>query len=175
MSMLLQLVPALGSLPSAGQLSTPLGYLSTGILFLLALDKAVSKNHLILVTVAIGCSLIIKLLSGSLAQAVFLLVLLGILYWGKKRSISLGFILVCSVIAVLLNPVKQSYREYTRVAADSVSQSYVYKARMFYKATYDHYANDDSVSSDGIDTGVVNRIGHSISVFADVIDLTPEQ
>ena len=70
---------------------------------------------------------------------------------------------------------KQSYREYTRVAADSVSQSYVYKARMFYKATYDHYANDDTVSSDGIDTGVVNRIGHSISVFADVINMTPEQ
>ena len=44
MSMLFHLVPALGSLPSVGQLSTPLGYLSTGLLFLLALDKAVSKK-----------------------------------------------------------------------------------------------------------------------------------
>jgi hypothetical protein len=175
MSMLLQLVPALGSLPSAGQLSTPLGYLAMGILFLLALDKAVSKNHLILVTAAIGCALTIKLLSGSLAQAVFLLVLLGILYWGKKRSIPLGFILICGVIAILLNPIKQSYREYTRVAADAPSPSYVHKARMFYKATFDHYTNDDPVPSDGIDPGVVNRIGHSITVFADVINMTPEQ
>lgn len=175
MSMLFQLVPALGSLPSVGQLSMPLSYLSTGILFLLALDKAVSKKHLILLTAAIGFSLTIKLLSGSLAQAVFLLVFLGILYWGKKRSIPWHLILISGVIAILLNPVKSSYREYTWVAADSSSQSYVYKARMFFKATYDHYANNDSVSSDGIDTGVVNRIGHSIAVFADVINMTPEQ
>src|SRR3990172_5394353 len=175
MSMLFHLVPALGSLPSVGQLSMPLSYLSTGILFLLALDKAVSKKHLILLTAAIGFSLTIKLLSGSLAQAVFLLVFLGILYWGKKRSIPLGFILISSVIAILLNPVKHIYREYMWVAADSSSQSYVYKARMFYKATYDYYANDDTVSSGGINTDVVNRIGHGISAFADVINMTPEQ
>ena len=179
MSMLFQLVPALGSLPSVGQLSTPLGYLSTGILFLLALDKAVSKKHLMLLTAAIGFSLTIKLLSGTVALPVFLLVFLGILYWGKKRSIPLGLILISSVIAILLNPniqqIKHNYREYTWVATDSLSQSYVYKARMFYKATYDYYANDDTVSSGGINTGVVNRIGHSISVFADVINMTPEQ
>ena len=177
MSMLFHLVPALGSLPSVGQLSTPLGYLSTGLLFLLALDKAVSKKHLILLAAAIGFALTIKLLSGFLAPAVFLLVFLSILYWGKKRSIPWHLILISSVIAILLSPVKQSYREYTWAPADSSSQSYVYKARMFYKATYDHYAADDNdiASSDGIDAGVVNRIGHSVSVFADVINMTPEQ
>ncbi len=175
MSMLFHLVPALGSLPSVGQLSMPLGYLSTGILFLLALDKAVSKKHLALLTAAIGFSLTIKLLSGSLAQTVFLLVFFGILYWGKKRSLPLGFILISGIIAILLDPVKGNYRNYTWYAADSASQSYVYKARMFYKATYDYYANDDTVSSDGINTDVVNRVGHSISVFTDVINMTPEQ
>lgn len=175
MSMLFPLVPALGSLPSVGQLSMPLGYLSTGILFLLALDKAVSKKHLILLTAAIGFALTIKLLSGSLAQPVFLLVFLGILYWGKKRSLPWLLIFISGVIAILLSPVKSNYREYTWVAADSSSQSYVHKARMFYKATYDYYANDDTVSSGVINTGVVNRIGHSISVFADVINMTPEQ
>lgn len=174
-SMLFQLVPVLGSLPSVGQLTVPLGYLSMGMLFLLALDNAVSKKHLILLTAAIGFSLTIKLLSGSLAQAVFLLVLLGVIYWGKKRAIPLGFVLICGVIAVLLNPVKHHYRGYTWNAVDASSQSYIYKARMFYKATYDYYTNDDTASSDGIDTGVVNRIGHSVAVFADVIHMTPEQ
>ena len=136
MSMLFHLVPALGSLPSVGQLSMPLSYLSTGILFLLALDKAVSKKHLILLTAAIGFSLTIKLLSGLLSQPVFLLVFLGILYWGKKRSIPWGLILISSVIAILLNPniqqIKHNYREYTWAATDSSSQSYFYKTTKFY-------------------------------------------
>jgi len=175
MHMLLQLVPSLGSLPSVGQLSTPLGHLSTGMLLMLALENVVSKKHLILLTVAIGFSLVIKLLSGSLAQAVFLLVLLGILYWGKKRSLPLGFIFICCVIAVLLNPMKSKYRDLTFVAVDSVQLSYSYKAKLFYEATYDHYVNNDSDPSEGIDSGVVNRIGHSVTAFADVINMTPEQ
>jgi hypothetical protein len=176
MYMLFQLVPALESLPSVRQLSTPLGYLSTGIFFILALDNLVSKKHLIMLTGAVGSSIIIKLLSGSLAQSVFLLVFLGILYWGKKRSLPWGLIFISCSIAILLNPAKNNYREYTNVEVNSVPQSNIFKARMFYKATYDHYANDNSVSlGEGIDTGVINRIGHSITAFADVINLTPDQ
>ena len=175
MNMMFQLVPALGSLPSVGQLSTPLGYLSTGLLFLLALDKVVSKKHLVLLTAAIFFSLTIKLLSGSLAQAVFLLVFLGILYRAKKRTLPWGFIFISCFIAIMLNPIKGKYREYTQVVVDLAPQSYFYKARMFYKATYDHYLNDDSIPSDGIAPVVVDRIGHSITAFADVIAMTPEQ
>jgi len=175
MNMLFQLVPALGSLPSVGQLSTPLGYLSTGILFLLAVDNVVSKKHLVILTVAIVFSLTIKLLSGSLAQAVFLLVFLGILYWAKKRALPWGFIFISCFIAIMLNPIKHNYREYTRVVVDSQPQSYLYKASMFYKAAYDHYTSDVYIPSDGIDTVVVDRIGHSITAFADVIAMTPGQ
>ena len=175
MSMLFKLVPALGSLPSIGQLSMPLSYLSTGLLFLLALDKMVSKKHLVLLTVAIVFSLTIKLLSGSLAQAVFLLVFLGILYWAKKRALPWGFIFISCFIAIMLNPIKHNYREYTRVLVDSPPQSYLYKASMFYKAAYDHYASYVYIPSDGIDTVVVDRIGHSITAFADVIAMTPWQ
>jgi hypothetical protein len=173
--MLLQLVPALGSLPSLGQLSAPLGYLSTGIMFLLALDNVVSIKHLILVITAIVLSFTIKLLSGSLAQAVFLSIFLGILYWGKKRSLPWGFIFIICVITTLLNPIKQTYREYAKVEVGSAQQSYVFKAKMFYKATFDHYTNNEFTSSDGFDVGVVNRIGHSLIVFVDVIHMTPEQ
>ena len=175
MNMLLQLVPALGSLPSLGQLSTPLSYLSTGLLFLLALDKVVSKKHLALLTAAIVFSLIIKLLSGSLAQAVFLLVFLGILYWGNRRTLPWSFIFIGCFIAIMLNPIKANYREYTRAVVDSAPKSYLYKAEMFYKAAYDHYANDNYIPSNGIDMVVVDRIGHSITAFADVIAMTPEQ
>lgn len=173
MHILLQLVPSLVTLPSVGQLSTPLGYLSTGMMLILALENVVSKKHLILLTVAIGFSLVTKLLSGSLAQAVFLLVFLGILYWGKKRTLPLGFIFICCVIAILLNPMKSKYRDLTFVAVDSVQLSYASKAKMFFQATYDHYVNDDFDPSEGIDKGVVNRIGHSVTAFADVIDMTP--
>ncbi len=173
--MLLQLVPVLSLLPTVGQLTTPLGYLSTGMLFLLAYENIVSKKHLILLASAIAFSLAIKLLSGSLAQVVFLLVFLGILYWGKNRTLPWGFIFISCLIALLLNPIKQTYREYTWVEVGSAPQSNVFRASMFFKATYDHYANDDFTTSDGIDTGVVNRIGHSITAFADVINMTPEQ
>jgi len=173
-SMLLQLVPSLGSLLSVGQLSTPLGYLSIGMLYLRALDGAVSKKHLILLTTAIGFSFTIKLLSGSLAQPVFLLVFLGIIYWGKKRSIPFGFVLVCGVILlVLLEPVKKIYRDYT--TAESSPQTYVYKARTLWKAAHDYYADEDIALSDGIDYAVVNRTGHSVAVFANIIHMTPEQ
>ena len=175
MNMLLQLVPALGSLPSLGQLSTPLSYLSTGLLFLLALDKVVSKKHLVLLTAAIVFSLTIKLLSGSLAQAVFFLVFLGLLYWGNRQTLPWGFIFIGCFIAIMLNPIKANYREYTRVLVNSAPQSYLYKAEMFYKAAHDHYSNNNYTPSNGIDIVVVDRIGHSITAFADVIAMTPEQ
>lgn len=59
--------------------------------------------------------------------------------------------------------------------ADSTLQSYIYKSRMFYRAAYDHYVHDDYIFSDGIDTIVVDRIGHSITAFADVVAMTPDQ
>jgi len=174
-NMVFQLVPALVSMPSVGQLFTPLGYLSTGILFLLALDKVVSKKHFVLLTAAIVFSLTIKILSGSLAQAVFFLVFLGILYWAKKRVLPWGFILISCFIAIMLNPIKLNYREYTRVVVDSPPQSYLYKARMFHKAAYEYFTDDDTIYSKGIDNGVVYRVGHSFIVFTDVIAMTPEQ
>jgi hypothetical protein len=175
MNMLLLFVPALRALPSVGQLSAPLGYLSTGILFLLALENVASKKHLMLLTAAIASTFVFNLLSGSLAKAVFLLVFLGLIYWGKKRSLPWGFIFICCFIAILLQPIKQRYRAYTQDVAVISPQSYVYRAKLFYRATYDHYFNVDySNSSDGIDKTVIDRIGHSITAFADVINMTPE-
>jgi len=176
MHMLLQFVPALGSLPSVGQLSTPFGYLSCGLLFLHVLEKVVSKKYLIIIAAAISFSFIIKLLSGSMAQSVSLLTFLGILYWGKNRSLPWRFIFICCFITVLLNPIKQTYREHLRVAVESATpQPYFSRMSIFFTAAYDHYNKDNSASLDDIEKSAVNRIGHSISTFADVIEMTPEQ
>jgi len=176
MSMLLHFVPALRALPSVGQLSAPLGYLSTGILFLLALENVVSKKHHMLLTVAIASTFVFNLLSGAYAKAVYLLVFLGLVYWGKKRSLPWGFIFICCFIAIFLQPIKERYRVYTKDVAVISPQSYVYRATLLYRATYDHYFNVDYIdSSDGIKTiSAVGRLGHSITAFADVINMTPE-
>jgi hypothetical protein len=152
----------------------PLGYLSIGVMFLLALNNSVSKRSIILLTIAIFVAMFFKLLSGSLAQAVLLLVFLGILYWAKMRSLPWSLIFICCVITILLNPMKQEYRNYTEVTDSSTKNSYYNKATMFYKATYNHYANYDFSTSDVIGEGVINRVGHSISSFADVINTTPD-
>lgn len=172
MYLLLQFVPQLTSLPSVGQLSAPLGYLSIGILFMLALTKALPKEHLILLTAVIGFTLMIKLLSGSLAEPVFLLVFLGVLYWNKKRTIPWHFVMISVLIAILLNPVKSGYREKTW-HSDSSSQSYSDKAFLFYQAAGDYYAGADVFSLVSEEAGTINRLAH-ISLFGYVINMTPE-
>lgn len=172
MYLLLQFFPELTSLPSVGQLSAPLGYLSIGILFMLALNKALPIEHLFLLTAAIGFTLIIKLLSGSLAGPLFLLVFLGILYWNKKRTIPRHLIMIGVLIAILLNPVKSAYRDLTW-HSDPASQSYLDKALLFYQVTEDYYTGNDVFSLVSEDAGTINRIAH-ISLFAYVINMTPE-
>ncbi len=72
--LLLQFVPALRALPSVDQLVTPLGYMSLGILALLAFDHKLSRWHLVSLIVAVAFTLLNALLSGSLAPIVLFLV-----------------------------------------------------------------------------------------------------
>ena len=172
MYLLLQFVPELTSLPSVGQLTAPLGYLSLGILFALALNKALPKEQRFLLTAAIVLTFMIKLLSGSLAGPVFLLVFLGVLYWNKKRTIPWHFLLISVLVAILLNPVKSVYRELTWYS-DPASQSYLDKALLFYQAGEDYYTGNDTYSLVSEDASTISRIAH-IALFGYVINMTPE-
>lgn len=172
MYLLLVFVPGLMALPSVGQMYAPLGYVSIGLLFVLGLDGNLPKGQQILLNAAIILTVVIKLLSGSLADPVFLLVFLAILYWDKKRSIPWRFVLIGILIAVLLNPIKGAYRQATWFAESS--QSNFEKAVQLYELADAYYSSDDIFSTVGEDTTTVNRLAH-ISIFSHVISMTPGQ
>lgn len=166
-----QFFPILRSLPSVEQLSAPLGYLSLGILALLAMDKRLRTLQLIFFIAALLFTLGGMTLSGSLAPTVLFLVFLGILYWNKKRRIPWHFIIVIALFTIILNPVKLQYRDV--VWRSGQSFSYSEKAQVFIDVVQEHYSGDDVFAKISEDTSTVNRLAH-ISIFGHVITLTPE-
>ena len=171
--LLFQMIPALASLSSVSHLSDPFGYISLGMLFLLALDNALPKRHLFLLKIVIPGTIIGKLLTGSLAPAFFLLIFFGIIYWHKKRVIPWHYILITILMVIALNPVKHVYRK-TAWAGDIFSTlSYSEKASLFYEAVNNYYEGGILYSLSD-DTSTAERTGH-ISILAHVIKMTPEQ
>lgn len=166
-----QFFPILKSLPSVEQLSAPLGYLSLGILALLAFGDQLPRRHLVLFVAAAVLTLVITTLSGSLAPTVLFLVFLGILYWNKKRHIPWHFILLATFIAILLNPIKSQFRDVTWYASGT-SLSYYDKAMLLGGAVQEYYSGPDVLGIISEDTSTVNRLAH-ISTFGYVINMTP--
>jgi len=166
-----QFFPVLKTLPSVEQLSAPLGYLSLGILALLAFGDQLPRRHLVLFVVAVVFTLVITTLSGSLAPTVLFLAFFGILYWNKKRRILWHSILLVAFIAILLNPIKSQFRDVTWYATGT-SQSYYDKAILFGEAVQEYYSGPDVLGIISEDTSTVNRLAH-ISTFGYVITMTP--
>jgi len=165
-------VPGIAALPSLGQLSAPLGYISAGLLFALALDNALSKRQLIFFLLVIAFNLVNRTLTGSLAQTVSFVVFFGIIFWSKKRIIPWYLIIITFLFIVIFNPVKSKYREYTWGNPRETELSYIDKINLFHKATLDYYSGENLFSAASADTSTVNRLAH-ISIFAYVVDLTP--
>ena len=164
--------PVLKTLPSVEQLSAPLGYLSLGILALLAFDKRLPRAHFVLFFAAVLFTLVITTLSGSLAPTVFFLIFFGVLYWNKKRRIPWHFIIISALIAIVLNPVKLIYRDVTWYN-EGHSLSYFDKGKVMGSVLQDYYSSTDILSSVSEDTSTINRLAH-ISTFGFVIRMTPE-
>ena len=166
------MVPALRSIPSVGQLFTLLDYISLGLLFSLALDNKLRKMHFGFLVLVIIYTVFVKILSGSLAPAFFLMVYLGVIYWIKKKTVPWVFIIVGFIIAVGLNPVKSQYRAIAWNNDIFSRLSYTEKATLFYEAIQVFYERG-LLSSLSNDSSTINRVSH-ISTFAKVISLTPE-
>lgn len=170
--LLLQFVPALRALPSVDQLVNPLGYMSLGIFALLAFDQKLSRWHLVSFIFVLALTLLNALLSGSLAPIVLFLVFFGILYWNQKRRIPWHFLVICGLIAILLNPVKGQFRSNTWYSQDT-SVSFLDKAILLGRAVQEHYADTFILNKVSEDASVVNRLAH-IATFAYVVAATPE-
>lgn len=164
--------PVLKTLPSVEQLSAPLGYLSLGILALLAFDKRLPRAHLVLFFVAVPFTLVITALSGSLATTVFFLIFFGVLYWNKKRRIPWHFFIISALVAIVLNPVKLNYRDVVWYD-EGHSSSYFDKGKVMGSVLQDYYSGTDIFSSVSEDTSTINRLAH-ISTFGLVISMTPD-
>ena len=167
-----QFFPILKSLPSVQQLSAPLGYLSLGILALLAMDKRLRTLQLTFFVAALLFTLGILTLSGSLAPTVLFLTFLGILYWNKKRRIPWHFIIAIALVTIILNPVKSQYRDVVWRSEQSSLSNYE-KAIVFIDEVQKYYSGDDVFAKISEDTSTVNRLAH-ISTFGHVITLTPD-
>jgi hypothetical protein len=163
--------PILKKIPSVEQLSAPLGCLSLGILALLALDRRLPQRQLILFFTAVVLTLVLTTLSGCLAQPVFILIFLGILYWNKKRRIPWHFIFICVLVAIILNPVKLNYRDIVWYRSGP-SLSYYEKAVVMGRVLQDYYVGSDVFSTIIEDTSTINRLAH-ISILGHVIRMTP--
>jgi hypothetical protein len=165
--------PVLQSIPSVGQFYTLLDYISLGLLFALALDNKLRKMHFRFLVLVLIFTVFLKILSGSLAPAFFLMVFLGVIYWIKKKTIPWGFILVGIIIVVGLNPVKHGYRAIAWESDIFSSLSYSEKATLFYEAGKVFYERD-ILSALSEDSTTINRVSH-ISTFAKVISMSPER
>lgn len=162
----------LRTVPSIEQLMTPLCYMSIGILTLLALNRKLTYLHSMFLTLAILFVVSNLLLSGSLAPIVLFLVFLGIIYWNKKRTLPWVFIVLCILIAVILNPVKSKFRNHTWYAQDK-SLTYYDKAILLGWVVKEHYADSSVHEKITSDKGIVHRLAH-ISTFAYVAAVTPD-
>ena len=164
--------PVLRSIPSVGQIYTLLDYISFGLLVALALDNKLSKMHFRVLVLLIIFTVVLKILTGTLAPAFFLMVFLGVIYWIKRKTVPWIFILVGFIIVIGLNPVKHHYR-YLAWSNDIFSTlSYTEKATLFYEAIQVFYEGD-ALSSLSTDTTTINRVS-SIATFAKVVSMTPE-
>jgi len=153
-------------------LMMPVCYMSIGILTLLALDRKLNYLHFIFFLLAVFFVLSNLLLSGSLAPIVLFLVFLGIIYWNKKCSLPWLFIVLCVLIAVVLNPVKSKFRNNTWYAQDK-SITFYDKAILLGQVVKDHYSDSSVLEKVNSDKGIVYRLAH-ISTFAYVADVTPD-
>jgi hypothetical protein len=168
-----QFNPSLLELPSISQLSEPLGYFSIGLLFSLMLHERLSKvNKILLVSLAIPFTFIVKLTSGSLAFPVFFCIFLGLLFWNIRRRIPWGFMIPILLIAVLINPVKHEYRKFAW-HENNLNLSYFDKASLFYEVIADYYSGGPITEALSTDESTINRLAH-ISTFAYVVQETPE-
>src|SRR3989338_1020529 len=166
-----QFFPVLRTLPSVDQLSAPLGYLSLGILALLAFGDQLPRRHLVLFKVSVVFTLLVTTLSGSLAPTVLFLTFFGILYWNKKRCIPWHFIFISALVAILLNPVKQNYRDVAWYSEQS-SLSYYDKAIVLGSVVQEYYSGATVFATISEDTSTVNRLAH-IATLGYVVKMTP--
>jgi hypothetical protein len=170
--LLLQLFPKLREMPSINQLSTPLAYISLGILALLALDRKLPGWQRVLFRIAQAFMLLNALLSGSLAPLVLLIVFFGVLYWANKKRIPWHLIALIVIIMVLLNPIKQQFRKHTWYA-DNKSTSIIEKTFLLGGVVGEHYADKPLLLEISKDKGLLNRAAN-ISLFSYAVFSTPE-
>ena len=168
---LLQLFPMLRNLPTVNQLSTPLAYMSLGILSLLALDGKLSRLQSIFFSIAIAYIAINLLLLGSLFPIVMLIIFFGVLVFANKNRIPWALIMLIVFLVFIFNPIKQKYREYTWQSPNAFSL--LEKSVIFGGVFEEHYKDKNLLEEMVKDKSVVNRVAN-IGLFSYVMAFTPD-
>lgn len=164
--------PVLSKIPSLGQLSAPLGYLSLGILASLFFSKRLSRNQSYVFYLCCFYIFSVYLGSGSLAPLVLMMIFLCVIYWNIRRRVPILLVSLSIVLLIVLNPVKQNFRELTWYA-DNGNSSLLHKLGALSASVVSYYS--DSRLSDLIldDSSTINRLAH-VPIFGVVLRSTPD-
>ena len=164
-------IPVLQHIPSVSQFLFVGGWAGITVLYSMHLRGTLSRAMLIAFWGgAMPLVVMSRLASGALAQAMFVVVLLGVIFWQERRKLPLRYIVITIVVFAILNPIKHEFRLRTwgpRPAVTSAAE----KVALFAELTVSHYKRE---GAEGIfqSPDYVLRLSN-VSVFAHVIELTP--
>jgi hypothetical protein len=165
-------IPFLQELPSVGYFVTPLGYFAFGLFYILWSQKKLNKFQLFLVLGVFLLELLFRLATGALAQVVFFLMFLGIVYFRQHKRLPMTIMLVATLFFVVFNPVKGEYRSLTWT--DNIqSLSVIEKSKLFFWLTINYYTSPANTSTPDITSSTVNR-AEQMSLLSNVINDTPD-
>ncbi len=149
-------LPQFRTLPSIGQFVVPAGYVGFGLLFVLALQKAVPGwVRWVFLLSAIPIWIASMVATGFLTPAILAIIYLAILYKCIRKRFPWAAILLTLAIAMSLYPVMNRYRAY--------SWQYEKRVELSYHQNQPHH-------------GLISKIGLLAKVFSQVyLGVQPEE
>ena len=172
--LLFTIFPQLSDLPSVQHIGPVAMYLSLGILFNCLIKNKLSSIQKILYLIAFSFAVLSHVFIGQLAGAVFLFILIGLIYWQENKKMPLAFVMAVLLIIVALNPVKHVFRSVTEneiVANLSFAERsvlFVNSIQIFFNSGGSFYSILSS------DSSTVNRFAH-IASLSKVVEKTPNE
>jgi hypothetical protein len=169
-------LPALNSIPSLGQLLEPIGFLGWGMILVLGFTKRLSSMEKYLLAPA---GLIVELMyrstSGLLSTTITLGLFLSIIALRFRPRFSVILAALTLLFLVLLNPVKESYRQMVWQGEQN-NASPAQRVKLLARLTIDYYTSSGFNPANEDNTTSLAKLASRVStiVFLScIVDMTP--
>lgn len=166
-------VPRIAAIPSAPQLLYPLGWVAMGLLFSFHLrGRLPAWQAALFYGVALPAELLIRLVSGLLAEVFMALGFLLLIFWQTRRRVPWLQVAVVLALFFALNPMKFRYRVMVRtLPADATP---IDKAETFLSAVAGYYSARGDDAAEAATGSSINRLGMHLPLFAYTLERTPQ-